>query len=92
MKEKWTQGPWEIGDENNQCCEVQIGATVCGLSRYEKMSGAMVISREEMLANAHLIITAPKLYATLKELCDLCMGDCDDCKVSTILKEARGEA
>lgn len=26
-RQPWTQGPWTLGDENNQCCEVREEAT-----------------------------------------------------------------
>lgn len=56
-----TQGEWIIGDENNQGCEVLLSNDhnlTIGLDRHDKNTGEIVISREEMLANAKFIIAA----------------------------------
>jgi hypothetical protein len=58
---KGTKGEWTLGDENNYSCEVCIGETVASLVRDTKMSERYIISREEMLSNAHLIAAAPEL-------------------------------
>lgn len=104
MKEKFTKGPWELGDENNQYCEVQIGETVCSLSRHDKMTGINVINRDEMLANAHLIMTAPKMYELLMKIKDDlfyklsfedqwlgALAEGYGVEIYSLLKEARGE-
>lgn len=100
MSERFTKGEWIIGDENNQCCEVQIGETVCSISRYEKMSGVMVIDRDEMLANAHLIAAAPEMYHALDRISRrMQAGTLDEWSWQALvdlaertLKEARGES
>lgn len=105
MKERFTEGPWELGDENNQYCEVQIGETVCSLTRHDKMTGINVIDRDEMLANAHLIMTAPKMYDLLMKIKDELfyklsfnetsgLGELAEgygVEIYSLLKEARGE-
>jgi len=66
---KHTPGPWILGDENNQGCSVVIGAThnlLCGLDRQDANTGIVVIERDEMLANAHLIAAAPDLLEALQ--------------------------
>jgi hypothetical protein len=71
MSAGFTPGPWELADENNQCCSVLLGTKHnlnCTLDRYDYCTGQLVISREEMLANAHLVAAAPELLEVLKEL------------------------
>ena len=69
--ENWTKGEWEIGDCNNQCCEVSITnqrgecSTIC-LDRLDRFTAGFIMERSEMLANAHLIAAAPELYKELK--------------------------
>lgn len=68
---KHTNGPWVIGDENNQCCFVQLGSAhnlTCNLDRQDCDTGKLVISRDEMLANARLISAAPCMYEALQEM------------------------
>lgn len=66
-----TPGPWALGDENDAAAEVVIGKTivvfdrVCAL-RGEPDEGKYCISREEMLANAHLAMAAPDMLAALR--------------------------
>lgn len=93
MSEKWTTGPWyvEIGDGEDD----EGVAYIC---HPETCSPDTVICSfpdvidDEVRANVYLMAAAPDLYAALKELCCSCMGQCDDCEVSSILKKARGEA
>lgn len=62
-----TPGPWFIGNESNECCDVETGKTVISLDRHDPfMSGVIIITRDEMLANAHLIAAAPDLLKALK--------------------------
>lgn len=65
MNAKHTPGPWTIGDENNQHVEICIGDAVANLDRQDRYGLHMVFSREEMLANAHLIAAAPDLLEAL---------------------------
>ena len=61
MSAKITSGKWDLGDENNQCCSVLIGEKhnlTCWFSRQDENTGEFVIERDEMLANAHLLIDA----------------------------------
>lgn len=62
-----TPGPWKLGTENNAAAEVEIGntETVASLCRESSYTGKMTHSREEMLANTHLIMAAPDLLADL---------------------------
>lgn len=61
-----TPGPWKLGDENNACCDVDAGPVRITLDRMDPFTGKDVISREEMLANAHLVIAAPDLLAACR--------------------------
>ena len=70
MNAKHTPGPWTIGDENNQHVEICIGDAVANLDRQDRYGLHMVFSREEMLANAHLIAAAPKLLEALENMMD----------------------
>lgn len=73
-KVSYTPGPWTLGDENNECCEVILGDKhnlVASLDRRDCNTGKIVIERDEMLANARLIAAAPDLLKSLKLLCDL---------------------
>jgi len=62
-----TKEPWEAGDESDSHYDVCIGETICSLNRANPYTGKYVISRDEMIANAHLIISAPTL---LREACE----------------------
>ena len=95
---KHTPGPWAIGDENNECCQVIIGDKhnlVASLDRLDCNTGKIVIEREEMLANARLFAAAPELLAALEvavEYFDRNEIDCiahDDAKAA--IKKAKGE-
>ena len=101
MSEKWTKGPWEFveGDDNHGhenmegvlgtiLGDLNLGIHVCRIWGDINDDDEMIQER----ANAHLIAAAPEMYAALKELCDSCMGECENCQVSRILKKARGEA
>jgi len=66
-----TPGPWVLGNENNQCCDVECGdgRTSVSLNRFDSlMRDESHISRAERLANARLIAAAPDLLAALKGL------------------------
>lgn len=72
VKQPWPPGIWDIGDENNRCCEVTIdlegGAQVAlSLHRCDSVSRSeeYVITREEMLAIAHLVKEAPAMAEAL---------------------------
>lgn len=61
-----SKGDWDLGDENNQGAEVSInhengGDLTISLDRQDRHSGKFIISRDEMLANTHLIIEAGNL-------------------------------
>lgn len=69
-KQPWTPGPWTLGDENNSSCEVCMSVgdsvVVISLGRHDTLTGMeCVIDREEMLANAHLVIAAPAMAEAL---------------------------
>lgn len=70
MSAQHTPGPWIIGDENNSHAQVCIGATdmTADMSRESSYTGQMVMSREEMLANARLIAAAPDLLEALDKV------------------------
>lgn len=61
MLDAATKEPWEASDESDSHYDVCIGETICSLDRANSYTGKYVISREEMTANAHLIIAAPTL-------------------------------
>ena len=103
MNTQHTPGPWSLGDENNYHAEVCIGETemVAGMCRESSYTGQMTMSREEMLANAHLIIAAPDLLAQHehnKAICDSLIalfkeaGWQDDCTLINQLKSMRFDA
>lgn len=73
MTTKHTPGPWTLGNENNSSAEVCAGKTVICLDRVERpgFSDEHVISREEMLANVHLVMAAPDLLMTLEHLVEV---------------------
>lgn len=77
-RETRTPGPWTIGDDNNQGCEVCMGDVAVSLDRFSRCPGRhaqMVIERGEMLANARLIAAAPDLLAALRGM--LMSQDCE---------------
>lgn len=64
-----TPGPWKMGNENNQCCDVECGdgRTSISLSRFDSLRmNEFNISRDEMLANAHLVVASPWMLQMLK--------------------------
>ena len=65
-----TPGPWKFDEENNYGGSVWLGGTnvTVGLDRADRFTGELVISRDEMCANGHLIEAAPDLLAALKQL------------------------
>jgi hypothetical protein len=66
METKFTKGPWELADENDAHFEIQIGETICSLDRCSPHSDLKyVISRDEMIANGHLIMAAPDLLEAI---------------------------
>ena len=68
-----TPAPWVLGNENNQCCDVECGGgrTSVSLNRFDSlMRDEFAISRAEMLANAHLIAAAPDLLEALRMVRD----------------------
>lgn len=65
---KHTPGPWTLGDENNHGAEVEVGGTRISLDRADPFTGTYVISREELLANTRLVMSAPDLLAALEML------------------------
>lgn len=75
MNTKHTPGPWTLGNENNHCCEVCIGEAIASLSRNSYYDSEYVIERDEMLANAHLIMSAPDLLEALQSILDFPPSD-----------------
>ena len=62
LAEKATPGPWEIGNENNQCCDVSLPKDLTiSLDRQGRFASAFVIERSEMLGNAHFIAASRTL-------------------------------
>ena len=77
---KHTPGPWTIADENNQCCSVLLGTQynlTCSMDRQDGNTGKFVIEREEMLANAKLIASAPVMIDRLTLIENLATQVCD---------------
>lgn len=89
MSEKWTKWPWHFEadqeDDIVYVCHPETNSPDTTICMFE-------VDGQEVIANAHLITAAPEMYAALKEMCDSCMGECDDCQVMRILKKARGES
>ena len=98
MKAKHTPGPWILGDENNQHAEILIGDLVANIDRQDRYGLHMACSREEMLANARLIISAPDLLEALESCLDVFInqGWDDDLiaakKARAAIAKAKGEA
>lgn len=79
-KTKHTEGPWTLGDENNQCCDVTVGRTSVSIDRADMHTGEFgVVSRAEMLANAALIAAAPDLLAVARSFLDVMEADGFEC-------------
>jgi len=84
-KERFTPGPW-----------VTDGTFVGETLEYYM---AMVVgdSKEERIANAALVATAPEMYAFIeKSFCEICAAEkgtfaCELCDAGRVLKKARGE-
>ena len=65
-----TKGPWTFYEDNNYGGTVELGgsgATVT-VDRADRFTLDLVISRDEMRANGHLMAAAPDLLAALEEL------------------------
>ena len=60
-----TPGPWESAGGDDSSYEINIGESTAFIARYDKNTGAMVFSRDEMEANARLIAAAPEMLDTL---------------------------
>lgn len=70
VKRPWTPGPWVMGDETNSHAQVCLGESNCSvdLRRFADYPHCPEMSRNEMLANAHLIAAAPELFEALDRL------------------------
>ena len=66
---KHTPGPWTIGDSNNSGVDVELGNsnTSAGIYRFDRYNGQEAYSRDECMANAHLIAAAPDMLAALED-------------------------
>lgn len=62
---KHTNAPWYYVPQNNSNSEVNIGETVCSLTNQDRNTDKLVMSREEMEANAKLISAAPDMFKAL---------------------------
>lgn len=101
---KFTKGPWILGNENNDCCDIDAGETTIAHDRYGRFGSGHAISRDEMLANAKLICAAPDMYRALEAVLALWAteGDGDTnsvehpdgetINVRKLLSKARGES
>jgi hypothetical protein len=100
---KFTKGDWEIKPIENDKAYIRIRGTsighrfkICNVSdtkNHHDGSNWCIREREEAMANAHLIKTAPKMYKLLMHLVSHdCINDASlDKEVHTLLAEARGE-
>lgn len=93
---KFTPGPWRAGKSIYQSqarVVAEKGGRVADVFAYEE---------DQAHANAALIAAAPEMYEMLKNICEGCAnnrvmfaenveGDCSACKISDLLKKARGE-
>lgn len=68
-----TPGPWTFYEENNYGGSVELGSTnvTVALDRADRFTSELVISRDELCANGHLIAAAPDLLAALENLAGL---------------------
>jgi len=95
---KATPGTWVIGNESNSSVDLQIGETFACFDRENLNTFEPVISREEMLANAHLATAAPELYEALTAVVDFGndantkRGSWALAKAHAALAKARGES
>ena len=63
-----TQGEWDLGCEDNQCCEAQLPNDACiSLSRYSRFTDDLVMGRNEMLANIHAVISLPEILVLVAD-------------------------
>lgn len=96
---KFTEGPWTAVD-NGAYWDVLEKAPgyrgqVCSVHDAENING---ITRDEQIANAHLIAAAPELYEALDNALDILKNDkrsyvqdaATECRMA--LAKARGEA
>jgi hypothetical protein len=93
---KHTPGPWTLGDENNECCDVVLGTEhnlTCNFNRQDNNTSQYVISRDEMLANAHLVMAAPVMLEALKSIREFyaVKGFAELSKLDEVIKLAEGD-
>jgi len=86
--EKFTNGEWLIHQSpSHVVIESEFGAHICNREIYK----STVI---EQMANAHLIASAPEMYAMLKLISDLSLITDDkglSDEIDNLLAKARGE-
>jgi len=58
---------WILGDENNSHVEIIVGDMSVDMCRFDRWTEKEVMSRQEMLEVAQLIIAAPKLLEACQE-------------------------
>lgn len=81
IKRPWTPGAWVMGDETNSHAQVCLGESNCSvdLRRFADYPHCPEMSRNEMLANAHLIECAPELFEALERLIGYVDSPCGGC-------------
>lgn len=101
----FTQGPWRFleGNDYDEGANVGRPLTVCGgnnddlVNVYSADDSTVSVSREEAVANAHLIAAAPELYEALSHLLVIAGFPITDSqsaifnRARTALRKARGE-
>jgi len=65
MKHEFTKEKWEYVGGDNMSVEVNIGNATCNIDRCDKNTNEIVVSRNEMEANARLISAAPEMIEAL---------------------------
>ncbi len=70
MKAKFTQSKWEYGTGDDSSIDIDINGTCCSICRHKMNTGSEAFSRDEMIANANLILQAPEMFRAMEELCD----------------------
>lgn len=86
---KFTPDPWHVENRDKPYVMQENGIALA------QIWDCSVISREQAVANAHLIAAAPEMYKELVSVClgcGLCNGNAPACKVARVLAKARGES
>lgn len=70
MEGKFTKSKWEYGTDSDSFIDIDIKGTRCSVCRHEMNTDKEVFSRDEMKANAYLILQAPAMFNAMLEFCE----------------------